>query len=131
MHVRRGVCLIALFLGACASANGARPPAGTSHRDPNVISADELATVHERTAYELVQVLRPAMLTKRGATSIANGEAGIMVFIDNQRFGDLNSLKQLPTAGIREIRYVSPGEAQAMWGPGYTAGVIAISMANR
>jgi len=131
MHVRIGVCLLALFLGACASTGGARPPAGASHRDPNVITSDELATVHERNTYELVQVLRPGMLTKRGATSIATGDVGIMVFLDNQRFGDVNSLRQLPTAGIREIRYLSPGEAQARWGPGYTAGVIAISMAHR
>ena len=130
MHLRTGVCLLALLLPACASTHRVQPPAGTSHRDPNVITAAEIAGVHERTAYELIQALRPGMLTKRGATSISNPAAGIMVFVDDQRFGDLSSLEQLPASGIREVRYLSAGEAQARWGSGYPSGVIDISTAG-
>lgn len=125
MHLRRGVVCAAVLLTACASAHTAGP--SSSGKQRNLITADEIANSHERNAYELIQALRPSMLTNRGPTSLSNrSDGGIAVFLDDQRFGDLASLAQIPASDVREIRFLSAGEAQARWGTGYPSGVIQV-----
>jgi len=127
MRVRRVVAVAAVFLTACASAHTAGSSNGSgSRKDRNVISADEIANTHERNAYEIIQALRPSMLVNRGPTSLSDPSQGIVVFLDDQRFGDLGSLKQIAYGEVGEIRFLSPAEAQARWGPGYPSGVILV-----
>lgn len=127
MRVRRVVAVAAVFLTACASAHTAGPSNGSSSRkDRNIISADEIANTHERNAYEIIQALRPSMLVNRGPTSLSDPSQGIVVFLDDQRFGDLGSLKQIAYGEVEEIRFLSPAEAQARWGTGYPSGVILV-----
>src|SRR5690242_2627078 len=121
MRVRRVVAVAAVFLTACASAHTAGPSntSSSNRKDRNFISADEIANAHERNAYEIIQALRPSMLVNRGPTSLSNPSEGIVVFLDDQRFGDLGTLKQIAYGEVEEIRFLSPAEAQARWGPGY------------
>ncbi|HLA14370.1 MAG TPA: hypothetical protein VJZ25_05040, partial [Gemmatimonadaceae bacterium] len=48
------------------------------------------------------------------------------VFLDGQRYGDIETLKTMPVQTIREIRYLSASDATTKYGTGYTNGVIEV-----
>jgi type IV pilus biogenesis protein CpaD/CtpE len=128
MRRRIAVGLLMLVLAGCASAGGKeRSASPTKNRNRNVITLEEIESSHESDTYLLVKSLRPNMLTTRGATSIILTDPGVIVFLDNQRFGPAQSLSMLPPADIAEIRFLSAAEAQSRWGEGFPQGVILVT----
>ncbi|HEX5437075.1 MAG TPA: hypothetical protein VFW98_07945 [Gemmatimonadaceae bacterium] len=119
MRIRAAAVCLLLLLGACHHSSNAQR--AIAHPDPNVITAEEIRKSNESTAYAVIQALRPNMLTARGRSG------AVVVFLDNQPFGDLGSLQGLSSLGIEEIRYLSPSEARGEYGPAYSGGVIAIT----
>ena len=113
-----------LFLSACAT-SGTKSSAPSNDR--NVITADEIAHSSEHNALALIRVVRPGMLNQRGNTSLSNQDPGIVVFLNGQRFGDVAALEGIETSTISEIRYLSAGQAQSSFGPGYPQGVIVVT----
>lgn len=118
-----------LLLVACATA-GTTP--GTA-RNPNVITAEEIAQNPSSNAYELIQRLRPSFLRTRGAVhgapsnGVNNIEAvDLVVYLNDTRLGGSDQLRQLPTTDIREIRYYSASDATTKWGTGNSAGAIQV-----
>ncbi len=99
------VLLLAALLAACA-------PAGTGGpgRSSDLITAEEIQANPSPNAYELIRKLHPTWLRGRGVTSIQDPVAAnsIVVYLDETRYGGLESLRQLSTSGIRAIRYLSP-----------------------
>ena len=128
-HVRVPValaCAVAMALSAaCASSSsgaGGGPKPG-----PNLITADEISRVSVVNAYEVVQKLRPAMFRQRqvaSANAQANGE--LVVYVDNNRFGDVDSLRQISASSIAALRYFSASEAKTKWGSGHPGGAIEV-----
>lgn len=112
-------------LGACASASSGTSSAPKS--SPNLITADEIARVNVVNAYEAVQKLRPAMLRQRQVAS-ANAQATgeLVVYMDNNRLGDVEQLRQISASSIASLRYFSASEAQMKWGSGHPGGVIEV-----
>jgi outer membrane cobalamin receptor len=49
-----------------------------------------------------------------------------VVYVDNVRFGDLETLQSIPITGIAEIRYMSGPDATTRWGTGVLGGVIEV-----
>jgi hypothetical protein len=128
MHRRIAIPLLVLLIAGCASAGGKETSSSPRpNRNRNLITLDEIQNSHETTAYTLIQSLRPNMLVTRGATSLTLQDPGIVVFIDDQRFGNVESLKSLQPTNIGEVRYLSASEAQSRWGVGYPQGVILIT----
>ena len=119
---------ILLFLSACASA-GAK--GSGQRRDRDVISREEIAASPEHSALNLIRTLRPGMLADRGKTSIAHQDPGIVVFLNDQRYGDLSSLDALEVNSIQEIRFLSAAQAQQRYGMGYPQGVILVTSRTR
>jgi hypothetical protein len=113
-----------VFLTALACAPTANPNTGVQ-RDSNVITHAEIANAHESTAYDVVARLRPLFLRTRGRSTI-NGVANdyATVFVDGQRYGDLNTLKGIVANQVLEIRYLGSGEAVGKYGMQYGSGVI-------
>ena len=115
---------IAAALLACSSA-AVNPGV---KRDPNIISHEEFVASNEGNAYDAIAKLRPLFLKSRGRTTI-NAEAYDypVVFVDGQRFGDLNSLKSIVAAQVLEARHLHGPDAVGKYGMQYGGGVIEIS----
>ena len=103
-------------------------------KDPNVITAEEIAANPTTNAYDLIQRLRPNFLRTRGAVHGAAAPGGssgfeavdVSVYLDDTRVGGSEQLRQMGTSDIREIRYYSSSEATTKWGTGNTAGAIQV-----
>lgn len=124
--------LTSVLVIGCASAGGTR--GGGAVKDPNVITAEEIAANPTTNAYDLIQRLRPNFLRTRGAvhgTAAPGGASGfeavdVAVYLDDTRVGGSEQLRQMGTSDIREIRYYSSSEATTKWGTGNTAGAIQV-----
>lgn len=125
--IRFIVAVLVTFLvsTACTTTGG---PERTTARNPNVITATELAPHSSLTAREAIQRLRPAFLRTRGPSSIMLNEGDtIVVYVDNTRMGGPEILDQVRANAIREIRYLSSSDASSRFGTGHTSGAILIT----
>jgi hypothetical protein len=127
---RRFVALAMIPLAIGCAAAGAT----TSKKDANVITTEEITESSAANAYELIQRLRPNFLRTRGAvhgSPTADGSnrleaVDLVVYLNENRLGGSDQLRQLATSEIREIRYYSASEATTKWGTGHSAGAIQI-----
>jgi len=128
-YLRFSFLLVAGALnGACASNPASTSPSNPSaaHSRTDVITAEELAKVDAPNAFLAVQRLRPQYLQTRGQTTIM-GTSVISVYVDGTRMGGTESLQQIPTADIKEIRWLSSSEATQRFGTGNAQGAIVIT----
>ena len=109
---------------ACASSSGS----GTgTHRDPVVISEQEIASSNESNAFDVIQLRRPLFLKTRGRSTInAGGSEYASVFVDGVYYGEINSLRNLIANQIHEIRYLNGPESAGKYGIRYGSGAIEI-----
>jgi len=129
MHFSRRVLATAMVaMTACASGGGA----SAAKQNPNVISTEEIIESSASNAYEVIQRLRPNFLRTRGAVHGTPGAANAMemvdlvVYLNENRLGGSDQLRQISTTDIREIRYFNSSEATTKWGTGHSAGAIQI-----
>lgn len=130
MHFSRRVLATAMvMLAACASGGGG---ASATKQNPNVISAEEIDASSASNAYEVIQRLRPSFLRTRGAVHGTPGATNAMemvdlvVYLNENRLGGSDQLRQISTSDIREIRYFNSSEATTKWGTGHSAGAIQV-----
>ena len=116
--------LLTAALCACAS---------TSHLDPaltanpQVISQQEIIDSHATSAYDAIRKLHSNFLSYRGENSfIDKGASMPMVFIDDQVYGPVSTLRNIPASQISEIRLYRSWEAILKYGSGLPAGAISI-----
>jgi hypothetical protein len=127
---RRFVALALLALAVGCASSGA----SAGKQNPNVITTEEIGQSTASTAYELIQRLRPNYLRTRGAvhgSPTASGEnrletVDLVVYLNENRLGGTDQLRQMPISEIREIRYYSASEATTKWGTGHSAGAIQV-----
>lgn len=131
-----------LYLVAVAAIIGCAGTGGTSNasltgmppRRGNLLTAEEIvdAKADVNTAYDAVARLRPNWLAAHGVTSGNDNGAGTefaLVFVDGQRYGDLNSLRGLPAYHVGALRYYNITEAGARFGlNGGSSGVIEVTL---
>ena len=83
-----------------------------------------------RNAYDVISHLRPQYLKTRGRTTIQTAPTVASeyasVFLDSQFYGDLNSLRNIASINIKEIRYLPANESVTRYGMQYGNGVIEI-----
>lgn len=126
-----------LAMSAC-SGSQSRPQAGAEpmpsvdrsapRRAANAISEQELAASTARNALEAVQLLRPDWLRGRGAASIREvTPTPVVVYVDNQRFGNAETLDQFPIAAVKALRFLSASEATNRFGTGHGGGAITVT----
>ncbi|MDE3128916.1 MAG: hypothetical protein KGL38_12975 [Gemmatimonadota bacterium] len=119
-----------LALAACAGTAGRA--AGGPAPDPNVITLAELQRASAANAYDAIQQVRPSMLRPRLAAESSSISAAqrnsddyaVHVYLDDNRLGDISSLRGVPLSTIREIRYLDPSRAMQRFGSGNPGGVI-------
>jgi hypothetical protein len=136
---RTFIIAAALGVGACASSGTASQTADPQttavsapnrpRRDPNVITAEELAARPTLTARQAIEQLRPQFLRVRGTTTLGNAQSQdvIWVYVDGTRMGTLEVLNNIGVHEVREIRYLSPSEATNRYGTGHVQGAILVT----
>lgn len=124
MRIRSVVSTLAILIlaaGCTASTGGS-----VTRSSPDMILREDIIAVNRSTAWEVVEMLRPIWLQQRSGQSV-NNPTGITVFVNDVRYGDLQSMRSIPTADVHLIQRYSATAASQRWGPGHSAGVIFIS----
>ena len=119
--------------GTTSAATGADATAPAPRRDRTVITAEELKDVSVLNLYEAVQRIHPEWLvarnqatqTRSNATT-ASGQAGVQVYMDTQRLGNVEMLRQISISAVASLKYYSSSEAQSRFGLGNSSGAIQI-----
>ena len=132
MHGARRVLAAAMVaLAACAS-GGAGSGVASRAPNPSVISTEEIEASSGSNAYEVIQRLRPNFLRTRGAVHGTPGATNaiesvdLVVYLNENRLGGSDQLRQIAKTDIREIRYFNSSEATTKWGTGHSAGAIQV-----
>jgi len=99
------------------------------HYERDVITATEIQAraPDAKTAYDVVQRLRPAFLRKRPGGSLTTKEpAQIQVYVDGTLRGSVYVLREIISEGIVEIRYMNGPDATTRYGTGHENGAITV-----
>lgn len=129
----------------CAATSLSAQNPGNAKKSSTMIVFEEVRASSETNAYDLVQALRPRWLREnnketirtkkierpsgnRGEREIAtvSDEPDILIYLDNTKFGALESLRDISVAGVGSLEFLSPAKATMRWGSGHTKGVIVV-----
>jgi hypothetical protein len=128
MKLSRYLVLWALLL--CAAGCAGKAGAGVQADRPSqyLITAEEILQQHFRTAFDLINALRPTWLQGR-AQSFSRGsqQSGPVVYLDNQRLGTADNLRQIAAGQIESIRFLTATEATSRYGSNHANGAILVA----
>lgn len=130
MHPIRALLAVALLALAAACGPSKRPPHTAPRSSGTEISAEQIASINAVTIYDAVEQLRPNWLRRRGEQSIMNPGAGVVVYFNDTRYGDVSSLRSLQSNIAVAVRYFDAAAAQFRFGLGNSHGVIQIVTAS-
>ena len=121
-----------LSLTACAGSNAARERDPSPGHDSDIILAEELAGTNGSTAYDAVRQLRPVWIMRSRPTAVMQrNQSQLVVYVDGIRYAaGIESLRLLPIRAVSSLRYFSPGNAEARFGPGHLLGAIEVITAS-
>jgi len=124
-HIRIVALAASLASWSCgASHTGSPAPAGL---DPDLVTAEELATLPgNRTLFDALTSLRPAWFRTNPSALMQNRETDITVYMDRSKLGGSETLREISTTGVWEVRHYSATEAEMRFGPGNLHGAIEI-----
>ncbi len=119
----------------CSSSGSSNPATGAPRapsRQQDVITDAEIAerAAEASNALQIVQKLRPQMLTTRGRFSPADSsDAGARpkAVVDGVAYGPVENLANLNAVSVKEIRYLNATDATTRFGTGYVGGVILVT----
>lgn len=101
---------------------------GPSPSNSGEITEEEIAATTASNAYEVIRKLRPNFLSFRGKTSLlGTSNADPTVYVDDQAYGPISSLRTIPASQITRIRMYRSWEATTKYGTGNMGGVIAVT----
>ena len=118
--------LLALFAGITACGPARSLPGGTSR---DLIPRSQIESLENRTAFDLVRLLRPLWLTARVRRTPDNptpASAYAQVYVNGLRYGPIESLYQIPTDTIERIDHLSSLDATTLYGIGHLGGAIRV-----
>jgi hypothetical protein len=133
-RVLMAAVLIAVSSGCSSSGSSSSATAAprAPSRQQDVITAAEIAerAADASNALQVVQKLRPQMLTTRGRFSPADSsDAGARprVVVDGVAIGQVENLVNVNAISVMEIRYISATDATTRFGTGYVGGAILVT----
>jgi hypothetical protein len=113
----------AVLLGGCAS----RSAGGTAPGGSRELMAEEIMSVSASTMYDVIRIRRSQWLRRAATRPTAfPGREGaqVVVYLDGQRFGDAETLKQITPASVQVARFLTASEAEMKYGSNLLGGVI-------
>ena len=133
LTLRLGALVSLILLGCAPPSASAR--AGQSKHLHEIGQAEIEAELGKaRSAYDLVERLRPGMLASRGKlagpqsrSQLWEASSGIKVYLDGFRYGGVQSLATIPASAVVEVRWLSALDATTDFGTGNTTGAIAVT----
>lgn len=106
-------------LAACGPAGTSTPGRGNSR----LLTAEEIQETPTANLLDAVQRLRPSWL----APKYQGGSRGYpAVFVGSQRHGEIEYLRAVETANVREVHYFDPVAAFSRFGRNVPFGVIQV-----
>ena len=131
--MRRAITSASMLLFATFCACHQQNNASRSGRSlRNVITQGEIDSTSASNVYDLIARTRAHYLKDRGAISIkTNTHARAVVFMNDQEYGILETLRNIAPMRLGEIRYYSGIDAVAKFGSQYGGGVIQLISRNQ
>jgi hypothetical protein len=116
--------LLSLSVLACTHNS---PPGQDGYRS-QVITEDEVVASKAANAYDVIKKVRANFFSYRGRTTlIGTSSPDPTVYVDEQPFGPISSLRTIPADEITEIRLYRAWEATTKYGMGNMGGVILVT----
>jgi hypothetical protein len=123
-HLHVSPLILTAALCACASTSRLDPALTSS---PEIISQQEIISSRGISVYDVIQRVHANFLSYRGENSFVDKGASMpMVFIDDQVYGPVSVLRNIPASQISEIRLYRSWEAVIKYGSGLPAGAISL-----
>jgi hypothetical protein len=129
-HTARFLALAAATTIIGCASSGSAPKTSEASRDN--ITSIEINATSAQSAYDLVNKLRPQWLRQSGVSSIGSGRATagvILVYLDGNRIGSVETLRTITASGIKNIQWLSATRAAVVLpdiGSDAVAGAISI-----
>jgi hypothetical protein len=119
-----------LMLGAtaaCASSGGGGGGGGAG----NAITREMIDNPSSQNAFTIVQRFRPRWLSPRTQGTISNPEPSFaQVYVDDVRFGPIDTLYRIDGTQIERIEFMSGLDATTRFGVGHDGGAIMVWTIN-
>ena len=123
MH--RGIIIAAVVGAITVACHAQEPTPGIAPHSRNVILQDEIDSTRSSNVYDLIARTRGDFLKDRGSVSIkTNQHSRAVVFLNDQEYGIIETLRNVLPNLIGEIRYFSGTDAVSRFGAQYGGGVI-------
>ena len=122
------VAAVAITVGGCGG--GASPSGGLGFRNRSVLTSEEIRVGRDAgsNAYDLIQKLRPEFLRSRGRVSLSSpAQATAVVYVDDLRYGSLQSLRNINAEQIYSVVFIGASEATTRFGTDHVGGAILIT----
>ncbi len=129
-RMRRGPrpLMLLLLAAACAPAVGGGGGGGGAG---NSITREMIDDPSSQNAYTIVQRMRPRWLSPRTQGTITNPEPSFaQVYVDEVRYGPIDSLHRIAGTQIQRIDYLSSLDATTRYGVGHDGGAIMVWTIN-
>jgi len=118
---------LAVILVACSHGVRESPELAPSH-DADFLTAANFVEVKGGTLYDAVQQLRPAWILRTRPNPVLSTQTNVIIYLDGARYGaGIDGLRTLGLSAIATVRYFSPVEATARFGPGHPRGAIEVT----
>jgi hypothetical protein len=119
-----------LALSSCgATSGGAGSPAGG---DRNLLTAEQLSTMHNADAFQAVSRLRPAWLLVRGSGSLERSRSdGVRVYVDRILQGGVEALRAIAVQTVEQLRFLDGRDATTEFGTNHGGGAILVTTRGR
>ena len=96
----------------------------------SIVTYEEIQTVNVTNAYEILERLRPDLLKKdeKPMSNLSDGGVtdfnfAVLIYLNGQRYGEKNTLRNINSARVKEIRYYDEDESVFKFGSNARGGV--------
>ena len=98
----------------------------------NIITQEEIEASTASNVYDLIAQIRADYLKDRGKVSIrSNQREKAVVFLNDQEYGVLETMRNIPLGRVSEIRYYPGTDAVNRFGAQYGGGIVMLISRNQ
>jgi hypothetical protein len=130
-RARWAAAVVVCLLGQACASSGGGGGGGGSGGTGDVITREMIGEPGNENAYTIVRRLRPRWLSPRTQGTIVNPNPSFPeVYLDNVRYGPIDSLYRIDAVQIDRIEFLSALDATTRFGMGHDGGAIIVRTIN-